>query len=62
VLVALLAGGKLLGLVGALVSAPVAAVLGVLARSALERYHASPLYGPPPAAPPCRRKPDEWPS
>jgi predicted PurR-regulated permease PerM len=62
VIFALLAGGKLLGLVGVLVSVPAAAVLGVLARFAIERYRASPLYGPAPAAPPCRRKPDEWPS
>jgi predicted PurR-regulated permease PerM len=60
VIFALLAGGKLFGVVGVLVSVPAAAVLGVLVRFALERYRASPLYGPPPAAPPCRHKPDEW--
>jgi predicted PurR-regulated permease PerM len=62
VIFALLAGGRLLGLTGVLISVPVAAVLGVLMRFALERYRASPLYDPRAAAPPCRRDPDEWPS
>jgi predicted PurR-regulated permease PerM len=62
VIFALLAGGKLLGLIGVFISVPIAAVLGVLVRFALERYHQSPLYGVPPAAPRCRRQPDQWPS
>ena len=44
---------------GVFVSVPVAAVLGVLARFALERYRASALYDPDPAALRCRRKPDK---
>jgi hypothetical protein len=41
------------------VSVPIAAVLGVLARLALERYRASTLYDPYWAALRCRRKPDK---
>jgi hypothetical protein len=41
------------------VSVPIAAVLGVLARLALERYRASTLYDPYWAALLCRHKPDE---
>jgi predicted PurR-regulated permease PerM len=59
VIFALLAGGKLLGLFGVFVSVPVAAVLGVVARFALERYRASALYNPYRAALRCRRKFDE---
>jgi predicted PurR-regulated permease PerM len=47
--------GSLFGFVGVLVAAPLAAVVGVLARFALERYLASPLYegaGAPEAVPP----------
>jgi predicted PurR-regulated permease PerM len=36
--------GSLFGFVGLLVAVPVAAVIGVLARFALDRYRASPLY------------------
>jgi predicted PurR-regulated permease PerM len=44
VIFALLAGGSLFGFVGVLVAIPVAAVIGVLARFALERYLASSLF------------------
>lgn len=44
---ALLAFGTLFGFVGLLLAVPVAAALGVLARFALERYLASPLYDDP---------------
>ena len=46
VIFALLAGGKLFGILGVLVSVPAAAVIGVLARFALQRYRGSPLYDP----------------
>lgn len=46
VIFALLAGAKLFGLVGVLVSVPAAAVIGVLVRFALERYRAGPIYDP----------------
>jgi predicted PurR-regulated permease PerM len=54
VIFALLAGGALFGFVGLLLAIPVAAVIGVLARFALGRYLASPLYAgaPKPATPP----------
>jgi predicted PurR-regulated permease PerM len=45
IIFALLAGGALLGFVGVLLAVPVAASVGVLARYALKRYLASPLYG-----------------
>ena len=44
VIFALLAGGVLLGFTGVLIAMPVAAVIGVLARFALEHYLQSPLY------------------
>lgn len=44
VIFSLLAGGALFGLVGVLLSIPVAACIGVLVRFALERYLDSPLY------------------
>lgn len=44
VIFALLAGASLFGFVGILLAVPVAAVIGVLTRFALERYMASPLY------------------
>jgi len=44
VMFALLAGGSLFGFVGILLAVPVTAVIGVLARFALGRYLASPLY------------------
>jgi len=46
VIFALLAGGKLFGMLGVLVSVPAAAVIGVLARFALQRYRGSPIYDP----------------
>jgi predicted PurR-regulated permease PerM len=47
VIFALLAFGSLFGLLGLMVAVPVAAVIGVLIRFALQRYLASPLYAPP---------------
>lgn len=44
VIFSLLAGGALFGLVGVLISIPVAACIGVLVRFAIERYLDSPLY------------------
>lgn len=44
VLFALLAGGSLFGFVGMLIAVPVAAVIGVLVRFALEQYLASALF------------------
>ncbi|MBI4184290.1 MAG: AI-2E family transporter [Proteobacteria bacterium] len=44
VIFALLAGGALFGFVGVLLAVPAAAAIGVLARFALARYRASPLY------------------
>lgn len=44
VIFALLAGGALFGFVGILVAVPVAAVLGVMTRFAVEQYLDSPLY------------------
>jgi predicted PurR-regulated permease PerM len=55
VIFALLAGGKLFGFVGVLVSVPAAAAIGVLVRFALTRYRSSPLYQPRPSEPPARR-------
>ena len=51
VIFALLAGGALFGFLGVLLAVPVAAVIGVLTRFALEHYLASPLHlhGIPPA-------------
>jgi predicted PurR-regulated permease PerM len=46
VIFALLAGGKLFGLLGVLVSVPTAAVIGVLARFALDGYRRSAIYDP----------------
>jgi predicted PurR-regulated permease PerM len=45
-----LAGAALLGIVGALLAVPAAAVIGVLVRFGLERYRASPLYNGPDTA------------
>jgi predicted PurR-regulated permease PerM len=50
VIFALLAFGSLFGLLGLMLAVPVAAVIGVLARFALHRYLASPLYDPAGAA------------
>jgi predicted PurR-regulated permease PerM len=47
IIFALLAFGELFGFVGVLLAVPVAAVLGVLVRFALQRYLSSPLYDPP---------------
>ena len=44
ILFALLAGGSLLGFTGLLIAVPVAAILGVLIRFALQQYKASALY------------------
>ncbi|MCA1909722.1 MAG: AI-2E family transporter [Magnetospirillum sp.] len=44
IMFALLAGGGLFGFVGLLLAVPVAAVIGVLSRSALKRYLRSSLY------------------
>jgi predicted PurR-regulated permease PerM len=44
VIFALLAGGALFGFLGVLLAVPAAAVIGVLARFALKRYLASPIY------------------
>jgi predicted PurR-regulated permease PerM len=51
---AVLAGAALFGFVGALLAVPVAAVIGVLIRFALEQYRSSELYAGPPAAGPGR--------
>lgn len=47
VMFALLAGGSLFGIVGMLLAVPVAAVIGVLAGFAIERYKESPFYQKP---------------
>jgi predicted PurR-regulated permease PerM len=44
VLFAVLAGGRLFGVVGVFLSVPAAAVIGVLTRFALHRYRESSLY------------------
>jgi predicted PurR-regulated permease PerM len=46
VIFALLAGGRLFGFLGVLVSVPAAAVIGVLVRFALDRYRHSTIYDP----------------
>jgi predicted PurR-regulated permease PerM len=51
---AVLAGAALFGFVGALLAVPVAAVIGVLIRFALEQYRSSELYAGPTAAGPGR--------
>ena len=48
VMFGLLAGGSLFGFVGVLIAVPMAAVVGVLSRFAIQEYLASPLYGAPP--------------
>jgi predicted PurR-regulated permease PerM len=50
VIFAVLAGTVLAGVLGTLLAVPVAAVIGVLLRFGLERYRASPMFGPPPSA------------
>jgi predicted PurR-regulated permease PerM len=50
---AALAGAALLGLIGTFIAVPVAAVLGVLLRFALERWRQSPLYDDNPGAGPA---------
>ena len=44
IMFALLAGGSLFGFVGVLVAVPVAAIIGVIVRHLLERYHESAIY------------------
>jgi predicted PurR-regulated permease PerM len=44
IMFALLAGGSLFGFTGVLIAVPVAAVIGVVARHLLGRYHASTFY------------------
>jgi predicted PurR-regulated permease PerM len=44
IMFALLAGGSLFGFVGVLIAVPVAAVVGVVMRHLLARYHASTFY------------------
>ncbi len=52
VIFAVLAGTALAGVVGTLLAVPVAAVIGVLLRFALERYRASALFDRPPTPEP----------
>lgn len=62
VIFALLAGGALFGFLGVLLAVPVAAVIGVLTRFALEHYLASPLHLhgiPPPDDAPDRAEFDD---
>mgnify|MGYP000980216421 CR=1 FL=1 len=54
VLFAVFAGGEMMGVVGIFLAVPVAAVVAVVARWAVDRYLDSPLYGtsvPPPEPP-----------
>ena len=44
VMFALLAGGVLLGFLGLMIAVPVAAIIGVLIRYAIEQYKESSLY------------------
>jgi predicted PurR-regulated permease PerM len=44
IMFALLAGGSLFGFVGVLVAVPIAAVVGVIVRHLLMRYHESAIY------------------
>ena len=44
IMFALLAGGSLFGFVGVLLAVPTAAIIGVVVRHLLERYHASSIY------------------
>ena len=53
IMFALLAGGSLFGFVGILLAVPIFAVIGVLARFALERYRESWLYKPGPLSLQC---------
>ncbi|MDF1791164.1 MAG: AI-2E family transporter [Thalassobaculaceae bacterium] len=62
VIFALLAGGALFGFLGVLLAVPIAAVIGVLTRFALEHYLASPLHLhgiPPPDDAPDRAEFDD---
>ena len=59
VIFALLAGGKLYGFAGVLISVPAAAAIGVLVRFALGRYRQSQIYDPRPAEPPRQIVPFE---
>ncbi|MCC3305950.1 AI-2E family transporter [Sneathiella sp. HT1-7] len=58
VMFGLLAGGSLFGFVGVLLAIPMAAVVGVVSRFAIDQYLQSPLYGAPP---PAQADPDEFP-
>ncbi|MDF2368051.1 AI-2E family transporter [Sneathiella sp.] len=51
VMFGLLAGGSLFGFVGVLIAVPMAAVIGVLSRFAIDQYLQSPLYSAPPPTP-----------
>jgi predicted PurR-regulated permease PerM len=44
IMFALLAGGSLFGFVGVLVAVPIAAIIGVIVRHLLGRYHESSIY------------------
>lgn len=44
IMFALLAGGSLFGFVGVLVAVPIAAIIGVIVRHLIMRYHASDIY------------------
>jgi len=59
IMFALLAGGSLLGFTGVLIAVPVAAIIGVFVRFALDRYRAGALYNstPPPEGPPTDPSP-----
>ncbi|HTH98047.1 MAG TPA: AI-2E family transporter, partial [Stellaceae bacterium] len=46
IIFALLAAGALLGVLGVLIAVPLAAIIGVLTRFAIQRYLDSPLYDP----------------
>jgi predicted PurR-regulated permease PerM len=59
VIFAVLAGGTLFGIIGALLAVPAAAVIGVLVRFALGRYRRSPLYGTRPIEAVREREPAE---
>jgi predicted PurR-regulated permease PerM len=58
-MLAVLAGGALLGFVGVLIAVPAAAAIAVLLRYAIERYLESPLYRGAPAAAPRLPEKDE---
>jgi len=57
VIFALFAGAALLGFLGMLIALPVAAVIGVMVRFAIDRYLHSPLYGEEPETEPLEATP-----